>query len=342
MTTKVHKKVTIRDIADLVGIHHSTVSRALSPGKRSLVSPKLSRKIHETAEKLGYFPNLLAASLRQNRSFAIGVLIPDLMNPLFPPIIRGIQDTAEAAAFTVMIANTDDEEIKEQLALRSMRSRSIEGIIIATARRDDPVVTECINQAIPFVLINCSVDYDGVNTVVVDEEFAMRATLDHLIEKKHQRIAHIAGPQHTWTGFQRAKFFTNYMRSNGLQEHWIEVTSKFTVEEGYRALKRLFSRNSNFTAIVAGSDMIALGCIDAISEAGLSIPGDISVVGNNDIPLLAQLAPALTTVSIPKYEMGSEATKILLNMIGAVNTRPVTLKMQPKLVGRNSTKTYCN
>lgn len=107
----------------------------------------------KAAKKLGYYPNIVASSLKQNRSFAIGVLIPDLMNPVFPPIIRGIQDTAEAVGYTVIRANTDDEEAKERDALRMMQGRSIDGVIIATARRTDPVVKECIDNDIPLVLV---------------------------------------------------------------------------------------------------------------------------------------------------------------------------------------------
>ena len=140
MKRKVKRKVTIRDVADLVDVHHSTVSRALSPKKRDQISPAVVKRVEKAAKKLGYYPNIVASSLKQNRSFAIGVLIPDLMNPVFPPIIRGIQDTAEAFGYTVITANTDDEEVKERDALRMMQGRSIDGVIIATARRADPVV----------------------------------------------------------------------------------------------------------------------------------------------------------------------------------------------------------
>ena len=125
MRRKTKKKVTIRDVAHVVGVHHSTVSRALSPVKRDKISPEVVQKIERAAKKLGYYPNLVASSLKQNRSFAVGVLIPDLMNPVFPPIIRGIQDTAEAAGYTVITANTDDEDVKDLLAKMSPSQLSI-------------------------------------------------------------------------------------------------------------------------------------------------------------------------------------------------------------------------
>lgn len=337
MSRKIPKKPTIRDVAEHVGVHHSTVSRALNPSKHTKISPEVVEKIQKTADKLGYFPNILASSLKQNRSFAIGVLIPNLMNSVFPPIIRGIQDTAESAGFTVMIANTDDEEEKEQLALKAMQSRSIEGIIIATARLNDPVVAECIRLHVPFVLVNRSVEQDGVNAVIVDEDFAMRSTLDHLIELKHRRIAHVTGPLDTSTGFDRSTFFNNYMKLHNLDAGMVETTEKFTTDDGYQACKKLLAKYDDITAVVAGSDLIALGCLDAIKEAGLSVPDDIAVVGCNDIPMLERMVPSLTTISIPKYEMGAQAAKILLDIIDNASSDSVIMKMRPKLVVRDST-----
>ena len=331
------RKVTIRDVADLVGVHHSTVSRALSPNKRDKISPAVVKKIEKAAKKLGYFPNIVASSLKQNRSFAFGVLIPDLMNPLFPPIIRGIQDTAEAVGYTVITANTDDEEEKERSALRMMQGRSLEGVLIATARREDPIVEECIAYDIPFVLVNRTVDREGVNAVVIDEDFGIRSVLDHLISLKHTRIAHVAGPQHTSTGYQRAKAFTEYLRIHNLSTDLVETSEKFTIEEGRRAFRKMLAEDNSFTAVVAGNDLLALGCMEAMNEMGLLVPENISITGYDDILFLERMSPALTTVQVPKYEMGSQATKTLLDMVGGKATTPVVLRMQPRLVIRNST-----
>lgn len=337
MKRKPKRKITIRDIADLVGVHHSTVSRALSPNKRDKISPAVVKKVERAAKKLGYYPNIVASSLKQNRSFAVGVLIPDLMNPVFPPIIRGIQDTAEAVGYTVITANTDDEEDKERSALRMMQGRSIEGVLIATARRKDPIVEECIENDIPFVLINRTVDRDGVNAVVIDEDFGIRSVLDHLMSLKHTRIAHIAGPQHTSTGYHRAKAFSDYLRIHNLPTNLVEATNKFTIEEGRRAFRKLLARDNSFTAIVASNDLLALGCMDAMNELGLLVPENISITGYDDILFLERMSPALTTVLVPKYEMGSQATKTLLEIVGGASKAPVVLRMQPRLVIRNST-----
>jgi LacI family transcriptional regulator len=337
MKRKVKRKITIRDVADRVDVHHSTVSRALSPHKRDQISPAVVEKVERAAKELGYYPNIVASSLKQNRSFAIGVLIPDLMNPVFPPIIRGIQDAAEALGYTVITANTDDEEVKERDALRMMQGRSIDGVIIATARRTDPIVKECIDNDIPFVLVNRTVDDDCVNAVIIDEDFGIRSVLDHLLGMKHIKIAHIAGPQHTSTGYHRARAVADYLRTHNLRTDLVEVTEKFTIDEGARAFARLLERDPGFTAVVAGNDLLALGCMDAMKAKGLLVPENISISGYDDMLFLERMSPALTTVLVPKYEMGLQATRTLLQMISGESNGPGVVRMQPRLVIRSST-----
>ena len=337
MTRSRKKKATIRDVAELVAVHHSTVSRALSPDKRDKISPAVVKKVEKAAKKLGYYPNIVASSLKRNRSFAVGVLVPDLMNPVFPPIIRGVQDTAEAVGYTVITANTDDDERKELDALQMMQSRAIEGVIIATARRQDRTVEQCIEQDIPFVLVNRTVDREGVNAVILDEDHGIRSILDHLFSLKHTKIGHVAGPAHTSTGYHRAKAFSDYLRIHDLQSDLVETAEKFTVEEGRRAFGKLLARDNSFSAIVAGNDLLALGCMDAMKEMGLLVPDSISLTGYDDILFLDRMNPALTTVSVPKYEMGSQATKTLLDIVSGRSNGPVVLRMQPRLLVRNST-----
>lgn len=331
------RKVTIRDVAELVGVHHSTVSRALSPSKRDKISPAVVKKVEQAADKLGYFPNIVASSLKQNRSFTVGVLIPDLTNPLFPPIIRGIQDTVEAAGYTVITANTDDEQDKELNALRIMRGRAIEGMIITTARREDRIVEECIANDIPFVLVNRTVDQEGVSAVVVDDDHGVRSVVDHLVGLGHACIAHVSGPQHSSTGFGRARAFTRCMNTHDLQGDLIQATEKYTIEEGRHAFARLLERDMKLTAVVAANDLLALGCMDAMNERGLLVPDDISITGYDDIQFLDRMSPALTTVQVPKYEMGAQATRNLLDMIAGVDSSASVVRLQPKLIVRDST-----
>ena len=187
------------------------------------------------------------------------------------------------------------------------------------------------------MLVNRTVDRDGVNAVILDEDFGVRSLLDHLMSLKHTKIAHVAGPQHTSTGYHRAKAFSDYLRIHDLQTDLVEAAEKFTIEEGRRAFGKLLARDNSFTAIVAGNDLLALGCIDAMKEMGLLVPDNISITGYDDMMFLDRMNPALTTVSLPKYEMGSQATKTLLELVDGEDKVPVVLRMQPRLVIRNST-----
>jgi LacI family transcriptional regulator len=337
MVRKRKRNITIRDVADLVGVHHSTVSRALSPDKREKISAAVVKKVEAAAKELGYYPNIVASSLKQNRSFAVGVLIPDLMNPMFPPIIRGIQDTAEALGYTVITANTDDEKEKAEGALRMMLGRSIDGVIIATAQRTDPIVDECNKHEIPFVLVNRTVDHQGVNAVVVDDELGIRSVLDHLLSLGHKSIAHIAGPQHSSTGFHRARVMSEYLISKGLPADIVGPTSRFTIDEGRRAFRELISAGADFSAVVAANDLLALGCLEAMQEMGIRVPEDMSITGYDDFQFLDRMNPALTTVMVPKYDMGAEAASILLEMMDGEVQLPAVVKMKPQLVLRGST-----
>ena len=328
---------TIRDIANLVGVHHSTVSRALNTDQKQKISPKVVRAIEKAAEKLGYLPNITASTLKRNRSFVLGVLIPDITNPIFPPIIRGIQDIAESEGYTVIIANTDDDPTKEREAFRMMRGRGIEGIIIATAYLSDPTVDECIKNQIPFVLANRTVSHDDVNAVILDEDCGVRAALDHLLDLGHTRIACISGPTNTSTGAERLKSFHNFMKIQELPVDLVANATKFSIEAGHDACEKLLKQNKPFTAVLAGNDLIALGCIDALNQVGRLVPDDVSVIGANDIPMLSRMVPALTTINTPMYKMGSQSAATLFEVINGYSSDSVVLRMQPRLVVRNST-----
>lgn len=331
------KRVTVRDVAANVGVNVSTVSRALNPDTRHMITPEVVQKVMKAAEKMGYYPNRVAAALARNRSNTIGVLIPDLMNPVFPPIMRGLQDCCDKAGYTLISANSDNKADYERKALREMRERAVDGCILATARRDDPLIEECIQQKLPFVLINRTVDREGVNAVINDDAAGIRMAVDHLISLNHKHIAHIAGPLTTSTGFARYEEFVSRMHLKGLNTDLIANAEAFIIEEGYRAFNELLARGEKITAVVAGNDLLALGCIDAMKEHGLRCPEDISVVGFNNIPFLDRMSPALTTIAIPHYEIGVQAAENLLEQIRNPDKKAMVLKLQPNLIVRNST-----
>jgi len=331
--------VTLRDVAARAGVHPATASRALNPETRILVSEDTAQRVLDAAEALGYSPNPVARSLRTRRSHTVGVLIPDLNNPLFPPIVRGLEDRLAANGYVALIGNTDSDDQRERMVFDQMRARHVDGLVLATARLHHPLLAEASRADLPVVLINRLAQDYSFPSVSVDNERGVRMAVGHLAALGHRRIAHIAGPQETSTGLSRYRGFVTAMESGGLpvDGDLVVFAKSFTVEEGERCSRLLLDRGAGCTAIAAGNDMLAVGCYAALDEAGLSCPEDISVVGFNDMPFIDRLRPPLTTIRFPHYQVGTEAAQLLLERI-AEHAGPVKiLYLAPELVIRGST-----
>jgi LacI family transcriptional regulator len=330
---------TLRDVAQLAGVHPATASRALNPQTRPLVNADTARKVLRAAESIGYQPNPIARSLKTARSGTVGLVIPDLTNPLFPPIVRGIEDVLTPAGYNAWIVNTDNDPHREETQVESLRSRQVEGLIVATARREHPLLVQLHRQGVRMVLVNRRVDGLELPSVTADDDAGIGLAVTHLVGLGHTRIAHLAGPQQTSTGVSRARAFRHALLDHGLPDD-----PALTVECGYwsetagaQALRGLLDSGAPFTAVVAGNDLIALGCYDVFAERGIACPEDISVVGFNEMPFLDKMRPALTTVAIPHYEIGGEAARLLLDTLDEPERHPRSVLMAPSLVVRAST-----
>jgi len=335
----IERTVTLRDVAERAGVHPATASRALNPETRLLVREDTARRVLEAAESLGYHPNPVARSLRTRRSNTVGVLIPDLTNPLFPPIVRALEDRLAAAGYVALIGNTDGDGERERLVFRQMRARHVDGMVLATAHLSDPLLTEAARAGLPVVLMNRMAQDHSLDSVSVDNERGMRMAVAHLAGEGHQRIAHIAGPQEVSTGLSRYRGFMSAMEAHGLEaDPDLIVTAKaFSIEEGLRCTRALLERRAGCTAVAAGNDMLAVGCFAALEEAGLNCPADVSVVGFNDMPFIDRLRPPLTTIRFPHYQLGTEAAQLLLERIGGQAGPVRVIYLAPELVIRGST-----
>ena len=330
---------TLRDVAQLAGVHPATASRALNPQTRPLVNADTARKVLRAAESIGYQPNPIARSLKTARTSTVGLVIPDLTNPLFPPIVRGIEDVLTPAGYSAWIVNTDNDLAREENQVESLRSRQVEGLIIATARREHPLLARLHRQGVRMVLVNRRVDGLDLPSVTADDDAGIGMAVAHLAELGHRRIAHLAGPQTTSTGVVRARAFRHAIRDHALDDDpaLIVECGYWSEAEGAAALRRLLDSGAAFTAVVAGNDLIALGCYDVFAERGLRCPADISVVGFNEMPFLDKMNPPLTTVAIPHYEIGSEAARLLLDTIDEPDRHPRSVLLSPSLTVRDST-----
>lgn len=333
------KSTTIQDVARHLGVNASTVSRALNPKTRGMIKPVTAERVLEAAEELDYRPNRMAYALKMKQSRTIGILVPDLMNPVFPPMIRGIEGPLEEAGYTPIIANTDNDDRRKQEAVDSFRSQFVDGLIMAAISLKDPVVEMCLKQNVPLVTINRTVAGGVANSVINDERYGVHAAFDHLVELGHRQIAHVAGPLTLSTGEVRHQAFKESVNRHGLGtgDELIAHTSSFTEEEGRRAFLSLIDSDLDFTAVIAGNDLIALGCLDALEERRLKCPGDMSVIGYNNMPLIDRIMPPLTTVGVPLYEMGEQAARCILEQIETPDMSVKTIVLKPELLIRDST-----
>ncbi len=335
----VRTSVTIRDVARLAEVHPGTVSRALNEQTRALVNEETAARVLRAADQLGYRPNPIARGLKTNRSYTIGVMIPDLTNPLFPPIVRGIEDQLGDAGYTLLIVNTDNDPERERSHIDAMRARQVDGFISATARLDVELLHEAAAGGTPLVLVNRSLEDGSLPAVTVDDRRGIALAVDHVVKLGHRRIGHVAGPQNVSTGHRRYQGFLEAMAAAGLDvaPDQVSFADAFTESEGVRACREVLSGEPRLTAIVAANDRLAIGCYDTLEAHGLSCPDDVSIVGFNDMPFVDRLRPPLTSVRIPQREIGSVAADLLLEQLsdGAVPAREILL--EPSLVVRAST-----
>jgi LacI family transcriptional regulator len=320
-------------------VHPGTVSRALNEQTRALVNPETAERVLRAAEQLGYRPNPIARGLKTNRSFTVGVVIPDLTNPLFPPIMRGIEDRLAEAGYTALIVNTDNDADRERSQIAAMRARQVDGFIAATARLDHELLEEAGAGETPLVLVNRSFEDGSVAAVTVDDREGTRLAVEHVAMLGHRRIGHLAGPQNVSTGHRRYLGFLEAMRTAGLEvpDGSVSFTTALTEAEGARACAELLARQPGVTAVVAGNDRLAIGCYDALAARGLGCPEDVSVVGFNDMPFIDRLRPPLTSVRVPQREIGTVAADLLLQQLADPGQPAREILLEPSLVIRAST-----
>jgi LacI family transcriptional regulator len=335
----VPEPVTLADVARRAQVHPATASRALDPRQRGRLSGPTVERVALAARELGYAPNAVARALRTSRTHTVGILLPDLTNPIFPPLVRGVEDVLAEQGYTALIANTDGDPGKERTATATLRGRQVDGFLVATAWAADPTLAALHADGVPLVLANRATRDVPVPAVLPDDRDGIGQALEHLVGLRHRVIAHLAGPQTISSGADRAAAFRARAASLGLSTVDTPVLecAAFSIEAGERAMRRVLRDHPDVTAVVAANDLIALGAVDAITQYGLRCPRDISVVGYNDMPLAAKLQPALTTIRVDFGQMGRLAAQALLSQLAA-DPPPATDTVLPvALVVREST-----
>lgn len=332
-------RATIADVARAAGVHPSTVSRALNPATRGMVTEAVAARVAEAAAQLGWRPSTLAAGLRTRRSRTIGILVPDLVNPVFPPIVRAAEERLAEAGYATLIANTDTDPAREALLVERMAAHVVDGLMLASASQGSRASELCEQWRIPRILINRRLPGSGVSAVVNDDRHGMALAVRHLVELGHVRIAHLAGPPGVSTALDRQSGFRSALHAAGLSAETapVVVAEAYTRAAGLRAMDQLLRNSAGFTAVAVANDMLCLGVYDALEAAGIDIGAGMSVTGFNDMPFIDRICPPLTTVRIQHAEMGRLAADLLLTEMADPDRPKQDILLQPELVVRRST-----
>lgn len=335
------RRATLKDVAEAVGVHVSTVSRALNPETRHLITQPIVDRILEASRQLGYQPNSAAYSLRTNRTRTVGVVVPDITNSIFPPIIRGVEDLMTQRGYATLVVNTDGRAQREATILETLFARGVDGLVIASAEREDGAIRALAARGTPIVTVNRRTDDASIASVTNDETEGVRLMLNHLVALGHRMIATIAGNQHLSTGQRRYEAFLRHAVEMGLEVSPARVgfAASFNETDGERCMEELMARGGDFSAVLCANDRLAIGAIMALRRRGLSCPADVSVTGFNDMAMVDRIDPPLTTVRIQQYRVGAAAAQMLLERMNKRNETcaPQHIVMPVELVVRGST-----
>ncbi len=331
-------RINLKDIAREVGVHVSTASRALNPDSRHPVAPDLAKKIRKASKRLGYQQNIAAYSLKTNRTRTIGVVVPDITDAVFPPIIRGIEDGLAQHDYVAMLANSDGNPRRHAKVLEAMRARGVDGLILASVLRTDRM-TARLAAGLPVVTVSRRTDEPRFSFVVHDEDDGIGKLVTHLIALGHREIACIAGPQTVSTGFNRYNAFLRHRDLAGLKRRPVLVSfaKAFNEVEGERCADELLAAGRPFSALVCANDRLAIGAISTLRRHNIACPAEVSVTGFNDMPLADRLSPALTTVRVRHYEAGLQAAQSIIEIIGLQSRKPRHLVLPVEMIVRQST-----
>jgi LacI family transcriptional regulator len=327
---------TIKQVAEEAKVSPSTVSRVFS-GK-AYVARDIKEKVYEAAEKLDYTPNPLAKALKEGKSNTIGLVVPDIQNPIFPIITKGIENSARKNGFTVVLCNTDNNIDTEVYYINKLKDHWIDGFILCTATPGSKHLVELRKSGIPIVLVSRSVG-DRIDSVVVDNYKATYNAVTYLINTGHKRIAMACGPRSIDIYEQRFRGYFDALKDHGITFSQDAVIYIQDNNFSFYPMTRYLIRDYNPDAIVATSDPVALIVMRAIHDHGLSIPDDISVIGFDNIEQSQYVEPPLTTISQPLYNMGEIATQKLITMIKNPPLKDPIIDILPtELIIRKSTR----
>lgn len=327
----------LTDVAKRAKVSIATVSRVVNNSDK--VVPATRDLVVKAIAKLGYKPNRVARRLRQRggKCHLLGLIIPDIQNPFFSEMARAVEDTAYANEFAVMLCNSDEDLKKEQFYIDVMRSESVDGIILPPIHETDPVVMKLVESGMPVVTVDRSLAQNVTDKVEIDNHRGAYDAVEHLIGLGHRRIGLISGQQNISTSRERFRGF-----KDALAAHNLDVPPEYCVRGDFkqasgRALaEALLSLPFPPTALFVLNNLMTVGALEAIHSLGLKIPGEVALIGFDDLPWAEVFNPPLTVIRQPAYEVGAAAVELLLKRLADPKAPRAHLTLLPRLVIRKS------
>jgi LacI family transcriptional regulator len=326
---------SIYDVARESAVSVFTVSEVVN--KKSHVSKKLRDRVEETIRKLNYRPNLIARSLAKQKTHTIGMIVPDIANPFFPMVVRGAEDAAQKHGYNLLLCNSDDSLEKEERAIELLLSKRVDGILLTKAAEDfRPPLRQMIKEVkIPFVLVMRTYPKLTSDAVITDDYQGAYDAVSHLARSGRRRIGLISGPLKVSNAVARWQGFHDSLQAMGLPfDKELIVEGDYRIESGYRAGHALLSHRPD--GIYVANHLMTVGLLKAAEEMGMRCPEDFGLVSFDDYPWLGIFRPRLTTVELPKHQLGTEAAELLIKRISGDRSKPVLRTLQPELRIRES------
>ncbi|MFW6381090.1 MAG: LacI family DNA-binding transcriptional regulator [Bacillota bacterium] len=306
--------LTIKDVAEKAGVSYATVSRALN--NHPEVNEKTRKRILEIAQDMGYQPNAIAQGLVKSETRTIGLLIPDITNPFFPEVARGVEEAAEKAGYSIFLCNTNWNSERESKYINVLLQKQVDGVIIAPSSESPAHLQKLMESNTKTVFVSRIIRQLNTTSIIIDNVSGAVMAMEHLLQEGHKRIGFISGPLDISANKDRLRGYREALESNGIEIDDVLIKEgDFKRESGHFLMHDLLALEEKPTAIFAANDLLALGAIRAIREEGYQIPEEVAVVGFDDIEFASLPEIQLSTVSQPKYDLGKLAFEVLCDQI---------------------------
>jgi LacI family transcriptional regulator len=331
-------RITMSDVARQAGVSLMTVSRVIN--HKDDVSSDTRQRVLQIIKELDYRPSAIARSLATQETRTIGLVIPDVTNPFFADITRGVEQLAYAQGYHVFLCNAEEDPKRELGVIQSLEDKRVDGLILCSSRLDEERLTSLLARLPAAVLINRHLDGipdEFIVDVSLDDEFGGKIVTQHLLDRGHRQIGILSGPITSYSGQERVKGYHTAMLGIGVEPitSWV-ANCLPSVEGGIQATHALLNKHPELTALFCYNDLVAVGALQACIQINRRVPDDLAVVGYDDIPMAAMVTPALTTCRVERHQLGVKAVTALIDRIKGCQNGCDQIILQPELIIRQS------